>query len=120
MEDDPVAPVWIKQDHLLGKSLFLGINYPFFLDAPATSAPPEDNAGNALPVFKPDCVFATHKHYYDRAQQVPDWARMPLAGGPTIGSVLTYEEYEYGQQLFQTPMWFVPRLPERAPMGWGA
>ncbi|KAM0918221.1 hypothetical protein ACQ4PT_008839 [Festuca glaucescens] len=52
---DPVDPVWVRQGDLQGSSLFLGVNYPFLLDAPEPEA---GNAGNTFPLFKPDCVFA--------------------------------------------------------------
>ena len=56
--------------------MFVGINYPFFFDAPATSSEPDDDAVNeqaALSVFKPDCVFATHVTCQQYPQPSPDW-----------------------------------------------
>ena len=58
--DDPVAPEWIRQDNLQGNSVFVGINFPFFLEPPENSEAAAADTDEVLPVFKPYCVFATH------------------------------------------------------------
>jgi hypothetical protein len=114
-EEDPLLPEWVKQENLQGRSLFIGINKPLLLKTPEASTSQLAEAGSVLPLFKRDYVFTTHKGCLDRPQQVPDWASMPVNGGPAIGSMLTYEGHEFLDQLIQPPMWFVPSLPEHAP-----
>ena len=111
MEDDLVIPEWIRQEHLDGMSLFVGINSHVFVDAPAASGSIMSNAHEALRVFKPDCVFAAHKCAHHRPQPIPDWIRMHVSGGPSIGSLLKYDEPEHSEQLFEAPMWLVQTLP---------
>ena len=77
----------------------------------------ERDADEALPLFKPDCVFSTHVRGQHRPQPIPDWSRMHVNGGPAIGSSLNYLEHEHLEQMFEAPMWFLPTLPPRL-WGW--
>lgn len=105
---DPVDPVWMRLDNLQGSSLFLGVNYPFLLDGPAAEAA---NAVNTLPVFKPNCVFSSHNCVNQILGRFPDWCRIPLNDGVSIGSSLDRDELNWGE-FHEVPMWFVPTLPE--------
>ena len=114
---DPLAGAWSRVDSLNGLSVFVGINYPFFLQAPPATddaaaaeelevpaagddgelpdgeaAAGEDGGPGgaaafaevppALPVFKPDCVFATHERAFQyNPQPDPTWTRMHVCGG---------------------------------------
>jgi len=109
--DDPVAPAWVRQDNLSGCSVFVGANYPFFLEPSPLPAARAADVGEIIPVFKPDCVFATHRGCSLYMKTVPDWCRLPLDGGPAIGSVLQYSRDGWG--IRETPMWFVPTLEGR-------
>ena len=73
--DDPLAGEdWIRPENLQGKCAFVGVNYPFFQDTSSTSEPAANaNADEALPLMKPDCVFATHASARKRPQPRPDW-----------------------------------------------
>ena len=99
---------WLRKDNLEGKSAFLGINYPFFLDSLGTSEP---RADEALPLFKPNCVFAAHVSCRQRPRPRPDWIRVDVNGGAAIGSSLNYYQEENNEHMFEAPMWFVPTLP---------
>ena len=106
---DPVDEArWDRLNNLKGHSLFLGINYPFFLlpspiDAEATEP--------VFQLFKPTCVFATHSSVRDLfPQPIPSWSRMLVNGGPAIGSRLQYKK-EKIEHRAEAPMWFVPTLP---------
>lgn len=112
---DPVQSVWVRQEELQGNSLFVGISYPFMLHAP--DGPGVNAAGQALPVFKPNCVFASHWRCDQFPKPIPDWCRLSVSGGPAIGSSFNYAEPNWGQML-ETPMWFVPVLPQGW-WGWG-
>ena len=46
---DPVEPEWELQEDLLGRCLFVGLNYPFLLDAPPIVG---DHAGGPVLVFR--------------------------------------------------------------------
>ena len=111
-EGDPVAQDWIRLDNLEGRSAFVGINYPFLLKPPANPKPAADDTEEALRVFTPDCVFATHVRGQHRPQPVPDWSRMHINGGAAaLGSILNYEEAEHRERMFEAPMWFIPARP---------
>jgi hypothetical protein len=71
-EEDPLITEWVKQENLQGRSLFLGINKPLLLKTPKISTSQPAEAGSVLPLFKPDCVFTTHKGCLDRPQPVPN------------------------------------------------
>ena len=103
--EDPVTPDLIRQEHLDRKSMFVGINSPVFVDIPTTSEPAA--AHETLPVFKPDCVLATHRCAQHRPQPILDWNHMHVNGGPAIGSSLKYDEPEHLEQS----IWLVPPLP---------
>ncbi|KAM0837989.1 hypothetical protein ACQ4PT_061274 [Festuca glaucescens] len=103
---DPVDLVWVRQGDLQGSSLFLGVNYPFLLDAPEPEA---GNAGNTFPLFKADCVFAA-PNYVNYVLRFPDWRRIPVDGGASIGSTFVWPELNWGE-FHEVPMWFVPTLP---------
>ena len=77
---------WLRKDNLEGKSAFLGINNPFFLDSPGTSEP---HADEALPLFKPNCVFAAHVSCRQRPCPRPDWIRVDVNGGGGCHRLLT-------------------------------
>lgn len=106
---DPVEPEWVRQDHLMGSSLFVGINYPFFLDAPQPAA---GNDVGTVPVFRPNCVFAAHSFCNMHPLRGADWCRMPVNQGVAIGSALFYDPYLSWGQFYEAPMWFVPTLPD--------
>ncbi|KAM0908765.1 hypothetical protein ACQ4PT_015247 [Festuca glaucescens] len=103
---DPVDTVWVRQGDLQGSSLFLGVNYPFLLDAPEPEA---HNAGNTFPLFKPDSVFAA-PNYVNHILRFPDWCRIPVDGGASVGSTFVWLELNWGE-FHEVPMWFVPTLP---------
>ena len=105
---EPGAQGWVRQNDLQGCSLFLGVNYPFLLDAFEGVG---GNAGIAEPVFMPDSVFATHRRCHQVPQPVPDWCRMSLNGVPSIGSSFQYAEPVW-DDVFETPVWFVPTVPQ--------
>ena len=68
----------------------------------------------ALPVFKPDYVFATHERAFQyNPQPNPTWTRMHVCGGPVIGSTLTAERFVERKSVVrgEAPIWFVPTLP---------
>ena len=113
--NDPVdGASWARQDNLQGHSVFLGINYPFFFEAPANA---KTSAEQVLPLFKPDCVFATDMRARDQhlfPPPSPHWSRMQVNGGPAIGSRLKYAESYYPDYV-QAPMWFMPTLPPVIP-----
>lgn len=112
---DPVRSVWVRQEELRGGSLFVGTNYPFFLHAPAGAG--VIAAGHELQVFKPNCVFASHWRCNQFPKPTPDWCRFVVSGGPTIGSTFNYAVANMGETV-ETPMWFVPVLPQGW-WGWG-
>jgi hypothetical protein len=103
---DPVDTAWLRQGDLQGNSLFLGVNYPFLLDAPEPEA---GNAGNTFPLFKPDSVFAA-PNYVNHIPRFPDWCRIPVDGGASVGSTFVWPELNWGE-FHEVPMWFVPTLP---------
>ncbi|KAM0829365.1 hypothetical protein ACQ4PT_066916 [Festuca glaucescens] len=103
---DPVDLVWVREGDLQGSSLFLGVNYPFLLDAPEPEA---GNAGNTFPLFKPDCVFAA-PNYVNHVLRFPDWCHIPVDGGASVGSTFVWPELNWGE-FHEVPMWFVPTLP---------
>ncbi|KAM0911208.1 hypothetical protein ACQ4PT_013652 [Festuca glaucescens] len=103
---DPVDTVWVRQGDLQGSSLFLGVNYPFLLDAPEPEA---HNAGNTFLLFKPDSVFAA-PNYVNHILRFPDWCRIPVDGGASVGSTFVWPELNWGE-FHEVPMWFVPTLP---------
>ena len=103
---DPVDTDWLRQGDLQGNSLFLGVNYPFLLDAPEPEA---GNAGNTFPLFKPDSVFAA-PNYVNHILRFPDWCRIPVDGGASVGSTFVWPELNWGE-FHEVPMWFVPTLP---------
>ena len=105
---DPVEPEWELQEHLLGRSLFVGLNYPLLLDAPPIVG---DHAGGPVPVFRPNCVFASHICCNQHPRPTEDWWRLQVNGGVAIGSSLFYGVLDWGQ-FYEAPMWFVPDLPE--------
>lgn len=105
--DDPVTPNWIRREGLQGTSLFVGINYPFLLGAPGAAGL---NAVHAAPVFRSDCVFATHRRCYQVPQPIPDWCMMSLNGRPAIGSCFQYAAPVWGD-IVESLMWFVPTVP---------
>ena len=80
---------------------------------PANPKPTVVDADEALPLFRPDCVFNTHVRGQHRPPPIPDWTRMHVNGGPAIGSSPNYLEHEHMEQMFEAPMWFLPTLPER-------
>lgn len=103
---DPTVPEWVRQDNLEGTSLFVGMNYPFFLDA---HEPAGEDAGVNAPVFRSDCVFASHKCCVQHPPPIPDWCRLPVNQATAIGSTLFRGEIGWGQ-FHETPMWFVPTV----------
>jgi hypothetical protein len=51
--------VWIRQDHLHGLSVFLGINHPIFHQQPPDDvAKAGSSAAQGMSLFQQDCVFA--------------------------------------------------------------
>ena len=128
-------------DHFNGKSAFLGINYPFFLDAPVTVAaraaaneeepvaaheeqpaaaieePPAVVDVPDTPLFQPDYVFTTQtsvRHLGLGMPPTPTWSRMHLNGGAAIGSSLRYHYssyYGWYERSPEAPMWYIPTVP---------
>ena len=107
---DPVATNWVRQEHLHGPSVFVRMNYPFLLESQEQAAPSAENAGEDLPVFRPDCVFEAHRACSLYPKPTSDWSCIPINGGPAMGSSLHYNEQDWG--IYETPMWIVPTLPE--------
>ena len=106
---DPVdGSDWVREEDLQGGSLFVGLNYPFFLDAPQE---PGENAGAMVPVFKPNYLFASHRRCNGGPSLYPDWCRIPVNGGAALGSSLFYDAIGWGQ-IHDTPIWFVPTLTQ--------
>ena len=108
--EDPVEPVWWREEQMLGHALFLGVNYPFILN----SDPAFVNAADALPVFRSDCVFVSHRCFNQFPRPFADWCRIPLNGDATFGSSIPHAVVNWGE-IEETPMWFVPRIPEPVP-----
>jgi hypothetical protein len=61
-EEDPVdGPVWIRQDHLHGLSVFLGINNPIFHRAPYYDVAKAGlSIGQGISLLQGDYVFAAY------------------------------------------------------------
>ena len=107
---NPLHGGWARQEELQGNSLFVGMNYPFMVHVPDGVGV---DAAHSLPVLKKNCVFATHTRCNQYPKPNPDWYRQALDAGPTIGSSFKYAEPDWGE-VVETPMWFVPVLPQ----GW--
>jgi hypothetical protein len=75
-EDDPVDdPVWIRQDHLHGLSVVLGVNYQIFHQQPPDDvAKAGPSAGQGMSLFQRDCVFAAYHRARPYHRPVPDWS----------------------------------------------
>jgi hypothetical protein len=50
------------------------------------------DANEALPLFKPNCVLATHMRDHHRPKPFPDWCRMHVKGG-AIGFITRLLRY---------------------------
>jgi hypothetical protein len=111
--EDPVdGPVWIRQEHLHGLSVFLGINNPIFHREPCSDvgrAGP--SAGQGMSLLQEDCVFVAYHRARPYTQRpVPEWSRIHMNGGaPAIGSELIYGPTYYNE--WETPMWIFPTMP---------
>jgi hypothetical protein len=125
-EDGPVDDlVWIRQDHLHGLSVFLGINHPIFHQQPLMmlqklvhlldkACPCSNNTVCLLHTIEP--VPTPHR-------PVLDWSHIHVNGGaPAIGSQLIYQPSYYNE--WEAPMWIFPTMPRAPPThpcagGWG-
>jgi hypothetical protein len=73
--EDPVdGPVWIRQEHLHGLSVFLRINNPIFhRESWYDVAKAGPSAGQAMSLLQGDCVFAAYHQARPYTQRpVPD------------------------------------------------
>lgn len=115
--EDPVdGPVWIRQEHLHGLSVFLGINNPIFHREPCSDvgrAGP--SAGQGMSLLQEDCVFVAYHRARPYTQRpVPEWSRIHMNGGaPAIGSELIYGPTYYNE--WEAPMWIFPTMPGAPP-----
>ena len=78
----------MREEDLQGGSLFVGLNYPFFLDAPHE---PGENAWACVPVFRPNCLVASHRSCNAGPSLYPDCCRISFNGGVALGSSLFYD-----------------------------
>ena len=110
---DPVEADWVRVGDLMGSSLFLGINYHSFLDAPPSSGGSDASTdAETLPVFKPNYVFASQWCCAQYPLPGADWCRMALTEGAAIGSSFSYPLLGWGQ-FYECPMWFLPTLRDK-------
>ena len=102
---------WHQLDHLRGHSLFLGINHPLF----GTINSPLPEPGQALPVWRTNCVYLAHDRLHNDAEDIHDtsyWVRLHVGGVQPQNSIGGYIEFnEEAIDMTQTAMWLVPRLP---------
>ena len=106
---DPVEGDWVRLGDLMGRFLFVGMNYPFFVDVPQSNG---GSAAETVPVSKANCVFASHWRCIQYPLPGADWCRMPLTHDAAIGSSFFYPQLGWGQ-YYESPMWFLPTLQDK-------